>query len=98
MTTFVWIPEAPDTPIALYAIAHQEPIGVDGEMQISTMDVHRARQFETQAECQAWCDANPTPVFRPVEHAITLSELVQLVGEVREMEITEGGVEGSPTP
>lgn len=36
--------------------------------QPSTMSPHHALQFATREECQAWCDANPHPVFVPVEH------------------------------
>ena len=71
MPRFVWIPEAPGHP-GLYA----NKSGTDLEAgrvvslvpQPSTMDPHCAQQFLTMEGCQAWCDANPRPVFTPVEH------------------------------
>lgn len=67
-----WIPEAPNHP-GLYAnesgtdIRSEGKIGT-GELQPSTMNAHKAKQFATEAECRAWCEANPHPVFIPVEH------------------------------
>ena len=65
-----WIPEAPNHP-GLYANLTErersEKIS-HGLLAISTHDAYSARQFATREECQAWCDANPTPVFVPREH------------------------------
>ena len=65
-----WIPEAPEHP-GLYA----NESGTDLDhgkirfgLQPSTMDPHKAKQFETKELCQAWCEANPSPVFVPMEH------------------------------
>lgn len=71
---FVWIPEAPAYP-GLYANISgrdMDPPGKirDAVLQPSTMDVHAARQFATEAECLAWCHANPSPAFEPREHGI----------------------------
>ena len=68
---FVWIPEAPEHP-GLYANHNGTDLDtgkIQGmTKQPSTMSPNNALQFETQAECQAWCDANPHPVFVPREH------------------------------
>lgn len=64
----VWIPEAPTHP-GLYANLLNPTDGkVSFGLAISTMDPCAARQFETEAECADWCNANPTPVFVPVAH------------------------------
>lgn len=65
-----WIPEAPKFP-GLYA--NESDRSRDGKistgvLQPSTYNPHRAKQFASEAECQAWCDANPHPVFVPREH------------------------------
>lgn len=65
----VWIPEAPTHP-GLYA--NKSDLG-GGKIQglhkePSTMMISCAHQFATREECQEWCDANPHPVFVPVEH------------------------------
>ena len=70
--THIWIPEAPEHP-GLYAVKPGQSEFDAGKVrglvgQPSTMDPSRALQFPTQAECQAWCDANPRPVFVPREH------------------------------
>lgn len=72
MMKSAWIPEAPNHP-GLYA---NESDDFDPEAskirqpgrQPSTMDPNKAKQFATKAECQAWCDAHPDPVFVPREH------------------------------
>jgi hypothetical protein len=64
----VWIPEGPRTVAGpLYAIKEGGwgPLG-----NVSTLNVHEARQFETEAECEEWCKANPIPMFFPREHVI----------------------------
>jgi hypothetical protein len=68
-----WIPEAPNHP-GLYANLSGTDIRSEGkvdtsEMQPSTMSAEHARQFPSREECQAWCDANPHPVFVPTEHS-----------------------------
>jgi hypothetical protein len=69
---FVWIPEAPDFP-GTYAndkgtdIKSGSKIST-GEKQPSTFVAADAKHFATQEECQAWCDDNPVPKFRPAEH------------------------------
>jgi hypothetical protein len=68
----VWIPEAPNHP-GLYANesgTDMDPGGKisTGTLQPSTMSAHKAKHFATREECQAWCDANPTPAFAPTEH------------------------------
>lgn len=70
MTRFVWIPEAPSHP-GLYANLSddwQPHKSIGAPLQPSTYNVYLARQFATREECQAWCDANPSPQFVPVEH------------------------------
>lgn len=67
-----WIPEAPEHS-GLYANESGTDMNPGGklqtaELQPSTMVAHKAKQFATQEECQAWCDANPTPKFVPREH------------------------------
>ncbi|WP_257306297.1 hypothetical protein [Geothrix campi] len=74
MTRFVWIPEAPRHP-GLYANKNGADLDT-GKVQgftkpTSTMSPHHALQFETREECQAWCDANPHPVFEPREHGFS---------------------------
>lgn len=65
----VWLAEAP-THSGLYANATEWHRGkVSTGLEVS-MDVHAARQFATEAECQAWCDANPAPAFVPREHVL----------------------------
>lgn len=69
---FVWIPEAPDHP-GVYANESDDfdPTGSKIRMpgrQPSTMDASSAKHFATEAECKAWCDANPSPRFVPREH------------------------------
>lgn len=71
-TKFAWIPEAPEHG-GLYANESDDfdPSGSKIRMpglQPSTMDPNKAKQFATKEECQAWCDANPTPAFVPREH------------------------------
>jgi hypothetical protein len=68
----IWVPEAPDHP-GLYAneselsnVGKLQPIF----LQPSTVHIHLARQFGTQQECQAWCDANPVPEFVATQHII----------------------------
>jgi hypothetical protein len=70
-TRSAWIPEAPGMFPPVYANESDtwEPGKIKfGEKQPSTMDANKAKQFATRAECQAWCDANPTPKFEPREH------------------------------
>lgn len=69
MSRIVWIPEAPGHP-GLYANHNGTDLetGKVAAKQPSTMSPHHALQFPTREECQAWCDANPHPVFVPVEH------------------------------
>lgn len=67
-----WIPEAPDHP-GLYANESGTDMDPGGKLggpglQPSTMSAEHAKQFATCEECQAWCDANPRPKFRPMEH------------------------------
>jgi hypothetical protein len=63
-----WIPEAPNHP-GLYAnLSGTEGKSSTGELQPSTMSAEHVRQFPSREGCQAWCDANPTPVFVPTEH------------------------------
>lgn len=67
-----WIPEAPNHP-GLYANESGMDIKPEGkistgELQPSTMSPQHAKQFATEAECRAWCDANPSPVFVAREH------------------------------
>lgn len=67
-----WIPEAPEHP-GLYANESGTDIRGEGKvstgkLQPSTMSAEHAKQFETREDCQAWCDANPSPVFVPTEH------------------------------
>ena len=69
---FVWIPESPDHP-GLYANENGTDIKGPGKiqphgLQPSTMSVSHAKQFATRDECQAWCDANPSPKFVPKQH------------------------------
>lgn len=70
---FVWIPEAPEHP-GLYANASDySGSKIQGlTKQPSTMDPNFAHQFKTEAECQAWCDANPHPIFVPREHGFDI--------------------------
>lgn len=56
-----WIPEAPEYP-GTYAI-EPHPNGAT-----CTRDHDEALQFDTRAECQAWCDGHPAPPFVPKEH------------------------------
>lgn len=64
----VWIPEAPGYP-GLYANLSDKTMGgYLGESQPSTRDETKARQFETEEECQKWCADNPHPVFVSIEH------------------------------
>lgn len=70
-TQSAWIPEAPGRFPPLYANESDtyEPGKIrTGQKQPSTMDPWKAKQFKTREECQAWCDANPTPRFQPREH------------------------------
>ncbi len=59
--TCFWVPEAPEHP-GVYAYNAPNP------KKNCTMDIVQAMQFKTQAECQAWCTANPVPPFVPREH------------------------------
>lgn len=73
MNTY-WIPEAPEHP-GLYANESGTDIKSPGKiqppgLQPSTMNAFAAKRFKTLAECQSWCDANPSPVFVPREHGI----------------------------
>ena len=67
----VWVPEAPEFP-GLYA--NEDDHSGDGYIKMpvpvspSTQSIYMAKQFATEAECQAWCDANPVPVFVPRGH------------------------------
>ena len=54
----VWIPESLAMP-GVYAKAQGGTI---------TRNVHRAMQFLTELDCAVWCEKNPMPVFKPVEH------------------------------
>ena len=60
--TFAWIPEAPIYR-GLYA-----PKDYEAGINTATFSVWEAMRFDTQAECQHWCDNNPAPAFEPVEH------------------------------
>jgi hypothetical protein len=62
-----WIPEAPEHR-GLYANEFDTTGQSNGELQPSTLDALRAKQFPTRGECQAWCDAHPEPKFEPTEH------------------------------
>ena len=70
-TGSVWVPEAPNYP-GVYAneLDHsgdgylKQPIPVNA----STRSIYLAKQFETEAECKEWCDANPDPIFVPRGH------------------------------
>lgn len=62
MTKFVWIPEAPEHP-GVYA-----PNDYSTPNNTATYSPNDAMSFDTQDECQAWCEANPHPVFAPAEH------------------------------
>lgn len=62
-TKFKWVPEAPEYP-GLYGVEHNGEAGTE----TCTRDVNKALQFDTEAECKAWCDAHPTPPFVPREH------------------------------
>lgn len=67
----VWIPEAPGHS-GVYA--NEMDHGGDGKIEMpmpvqpSTGIAHLAKQFATEADCLAWCAANPHPAFVPVEH------------------------------
>lgn len=64
----VWVPEGPTTSAGpLYAIREggSGPLG-----NVSTLSIHEARQFNSEAECAAWCEANPIPIFFAREHVI----------------------------
>lgn len=64
----VWIPEAPKHS-GLYANATElAPNKIGSEKEPSTFNVHCAMQFETEAECKEWCDKNPIPEFKPMQH------------------------------
>lgn len=76
-----WIPEAPNHP-GLYANRRYRSFGEGHAMVLttvaiepSTMDPHKARQFDTLQECQVWCDANPSPAFAPKEHGFHTQEI-----------------------
>lgn len=68
-----WIPEAPNHP-GLYANESGTDFDVyagkirTAGLQPSTLNPNKAKQFPTKDACQRWCDANPTPAFRPTEH------------------------------
>ena len=68
---YVWIPEAPEHP-GLYANKDGTDLDfckIKGLVkQPSTLSPHHALQFATREDCQAWCDANPVPIFVPREH------------------------------
>lgn len=71
----VWIPEAPNFFPPVYANESDdyEPGKIKtGEKQPSTMLAEKAKHFATREECQAWCDANPTPRFMPREHGFSV--------------------------
>ena len=73
MTTMTtkWIPEAtgfPGTYANLSDTSGQGKIHDSSNLQPSTRNVYESRQFDTEEECKAWCDANPVPVFVPVGH------------------------------
>jgi hypothetical protein len=59
----VWLPEAQPEHPAVYAPKDYK-IGIN----TSTTDPWKAMQFETEEECQEWCDNNPFPKFVPVSH------------------------------
>lgn len=68
----IWVPEAPNHP-GLYA--NESEWSNIGKLQPrclqpSTIHIDQARQFSTQRECQAWCDANPVPEFVATQHII----------------------------
>lgn len=68
---FVWIPESPK-----YKGLYANNNGTDFEngkiqglhKQPSTMSSNHALHFETEEQCQKWCDENPYPVFVPTQH------------------------------
>lgn len=68
----VWIPEAPGLFPPLYAnesdTSGQGKIRDTATLQPATMNAWQAKHFPTREACQAWCDANPTPRFVPVQH------------------------------
>lgn len=75
MIKFVWIPESP-TSAGLYANkdgTDLKPIAKtqSPNLQPSTMDPNRALQFNTKEECMTWCNANPYPIFVPIEHGFS---------------------------
>jgi hypothetical protein len=61
--SFFWVPEAPKHP-GVYAYK-----GYCAKKNC-TGDIDEAMQFDTKEACQAWCEANPTPLFVPMEHGI----------------------------
>lgn len=65
----VWIPEAPEHP-GLYANEsdYTDRGKLGGPLQPSTGVAEQAKHFETEEECREWCDDNPVPIFKPVEH------------------------------
>ncbi len=60
MRRTVWIPEAPNHP-GWYSM-------ISVSSASATRDAINARCFDTREECQAWCDRNPEPKWKPVEH------------------------------
>ena len=66
---FVWIPEAPRYP-GLYSndsdYRGRGKLGL--ELQPSTPIAKFAKHFDTEEECQKWCNDNPVPAFVPMEH------------------------------
>lgn len=84
MNRTVWIPEAPKHP-GVYANAtdtYERGKIRTGEKQPSTMHAHHARQFATQEECRAWCDANPDPPFVPRCHGFDVDDEDGLLREM----------------
>lgn len=64
---FFWVPEHPRLP--LYRAAKPTAEGKIGEIfNLLTASIHEAIQFDTKAECDAWIEANPHPIFKSVEH------------------------------
>lgn len=62
MENFVWVPES---------LNHQGVYATTSECsghQNCTRVFTEALKFKTKEECQAWCDRNPIPAFKPVEH------------------------------
>lgn len=58
----MWLPEAPSHS-GLYACRPN----ING--QNCTLSLNEALTFDNEEDCQKWCDANPKPIFIPVQHA-----------------------------